>query len=171
MTTLLLTGCHPTENYNPDQSLSLKEKDSVLVDVIQYIQPTPEYSNEPKGSASLKNYYKERIPFYSLIYYKNEKDSVHYFLVGKKTASTKNEMIGVGGYFIMKSGKVDDFTEVFNMPKMEQSLLEEKGQLLFEELINNNNVNKYLGKPEWIEFPNTTIVYDKKSHDWKVIQH
>lgn len=59
-----------------------------------------------------------------------------------------------------------DFEEVVNTPHLEEALVKERGVFLFKELTKTGNLDKYLGMKHYIEWPDSTLVYDKKINEW-----
>jgi hypothetical protein len=94
-------------------------------------------------------------------------DSTHYFLIWKKAPSLYEKKIAIGGRFKKdKNGKIYAFEELFNTPKMKLDELKEKSFPLFDYMVKNGNVDKYVGDYLLIEFPDERCVYDKKGNRW-----
>ncbi len=94
-------------------------------------------------------------------------DSNHYFLIWKKAPSLYEKKIAIGGrYKKDKNGKIYAFEELFNTPKMKLDELKEKSFPLFDYMVENGNVDKYIGDYLLIEFPDERCKYDKKNSRW-----
>lgn len=61
-----------------------------------------------------------------------------------------------------------DFEEVVNTPHLNNDEVKERGEFLFKMLIKNDNLDKYLGMKHYVEWPDSTLVYDKNINKWVI---
>jgi hypothetical protein len=59
-----------------------------------------------------------------------------------------------------------DFEEIVNTPHLKDALVKERGAFLFKELIKKGNLDKYLGMKDYIEWPDSMLVYDRNINEW-----
>jgi len=166
---LIIWSCNNIQEFNCEKYLSnAKAKDSVTIDILRFVIPTGEFSAGSRYSDSLRKDIRERLHFFSLIYYVPTSDGSYYFLISKKAPSIKNEVIGVGGHYKMKNKNIVEFVEVFHTPKMNEDDLRKKGQVLFQEMIKEGNINKYISNRNLVEFPDHQTYYDTETNAWKI---
>jgi hypothetical protein len=145
------------------------ERDTLLANMITYIYVKPPYSsNATRFQAQFRKYYVENLPKFSIENYYISSDSTHYFFLIRPVGNTLKYRRGVLGKFKLKNGSLmpTDFEEVVNTPHLEEALVKERGKFLFIELKKTGNLDKYLGMKHYIEWPDSTLVYNKKINEW-----
>ncbi len=155
------------------------ERDTLLTNIITYIYVKPTYaSNATRFQTQFRKYYVESLPKFSLENYYIAPDSTHYFFLIRPVGNTLKYRRGVLGKFKLKQATVaagslipTDFEEIINTPHLEEALVKERGKFLFKELIKTGNLNKYLAMKHYIEWPDSTLVYDKKTNEWVGANH
>lgn len=110
---------------------------------------------------------------YRFLYYKEHGDSFVYVMISRKEASIKKDKLSAlcARYRRDASGRIDTsgFEELFWTWKMKQEQLMEKSEILFSEILEKGNVDKYLpenSEGEWVEFPGNGVYYDRRAHTW-----
>ncbi|MFC0181825.1 hypothetical protein ACFFJX_04365 [Pseudarcicella hirudinis] len=75
---------------------------------------------------------------------------------------------GVLGKFKLKQGSLmpEEFEEIVNTPHLEEEVLRERGRYLFQELVKNGNLDKELSMKHYVEWPDSSLVYDRKINEW-----
>jgi hypothetical protein len=74
---------------------------------------------------------------------------------------------GTGGKFRLDAeGKVHQFQELFVTPQMPEIEARQKGDELFHELIQTQNINKFRENRSYIEWPDGRLRYDTTNYDW-----
>lgn len=142
---------------------SVYNNDSLLVDIVSYIDKLPEnVKEENRFDSANRSYYiegfKTRIQFVNF-YISN--DSTHYFAALAKTASLYNKKRLVAGKFKIQNNSIADFEEIFISKKLDEQKLLAIKDSLFIQIIENKPVNH----PE-IEWPNATTSYSKINNSW-----
>ncbi len=59
-----------------------------------------------------------------------------------------------------------DYEEIVNTPHLKEDIVKERGSFLFREYSKNRSLDKYLGMTHYVEWPDSSLVYDKKVHEW-----
>lgn len=150
------------------------ERDTLLTNIITYIYTKPTYaSNATRFQAQFRKYYVQSLPKFSLENYFIAPDSTHYFFLIRPVGNTIKYRRGVLGKFRLQQATVatgslmpTDFEEIVNTPHLEEALVKERGAFLFKELIKTGNLDKYLGMKDYIEWPDSMLVYDKNINEW-----
>lgn len=150
------------------------ERDTLLTNIITYIYLKPTYAtNATRFQAQFRKYYVQSLPKFSLENYFIAPDSTHYFFLIRPVGNTLKYRRGVLGKFKLKNATADagslmptDFEEIVNTPHLEEALVKERGSFLFKELVKTGNLDKYLGMKDYIEWPDTRLVYDKNINEW-----
>lgn len=145
------------------------QRDTLLTNIITYIYVKPPYAtNSTRFEAQFRKYYVQNLPKFSLENYFIAPDSTHYFFLIRPVGNTLKYKRGVLGKFKLKHGSLmpTDFEEIVNTPHLEEKIVKERGDFLFKELVKNKNLNKYLAMKHYIEWPDSTLVYDKKRNEW-----
>lgn len=158
----------------PSQYFNKSEQDTLLTNIITYIYIKPTYANNAtRTQAQFRQYYVQSLPKFSLENYYISADSTHYFFLIRPVGNTLKYRRGVLGKFKLKQATVaagslmpTDFEEIVNTPHLEEAIVKERGAFLFQELVKNGNLDKYLGMKHYIEWPDSMLVYDKKVNEW-----
>ncbi len=168
--TLLCSSCFVACQSKEEANgyLSKTSQDSLLADIITY---TSEYA---RGANNLNRFepqfraeYVNRLPNYRLIKYNITPDSVHYFFISRPAGTIFRR--GIGGKFRLKKGSLvlTDYEELWCTPHFKSdTLVVERGNYLFGEMVKNGNINHLLTMKHYIEWPDSTLVYDKQKHEW-----
>lgn len=164
---VLLFACKPNNKAQDDLSMqnyySVYKSDSLLVDIVSYIDKLPENTKaENRFDPANRNYYIEGFKTrFQFVNYFISKDSTHYFAAFAKTASLYNKKRLVSGKFKIQNSLITDFEEVLITKKLTEQKLNVIKDSIFSQIIQNKPINH----PE-IEWPNSTIIYSKAFHKW-----
>lgn len=159
------SGKHQASNYYTDS-----ERDSLLTNIITYIySPAPDATNSTKWQPKFRSYYKNSLPSFHLQNYTIGENSWNYYFVIRPVGGSIKRR-GVIGKFKLEKGSLmpTDFEETINTPHLDEEIVRERGAFLFEELVRNGNLNKYLKMEQYIQWPDSSLVYDKKTNNWVV---
>ncbi len=144
------------------------EQDSLLTNIITY---TSEYArgatNQTRFDEKFRAEYASRLPKYELIKYHITPDSTHYFFIARPAGNIFRR--GIGGKFKLKNASLMpiDYEEQWCTPHFKSdSLVKERGNYLFSEMVKKGNVNHLLNMKHYIEWPDSTLKYDKQKHEW-----
>lgn len=168
-----LIGCNSKEEYSADNYYTPEALKNNLFTILPYIAKLENGVNyENRFDASQKSYFEaQQNNFkFSMERYFITPDSTHYFLIWKIAPSLYVKKIAIGGrYKKDKNGKIYAFEELFNTPKMKLEELKEKSFPLFDYMVKNGNVDKYIGDYLLVEFPDNKCVYDKNKTRWIIV--
>lgn len=94
-----------------------------------------------------------------------------YFLVTKPAKSLFEKRIAIAGRFHLdETDSLTHFEEIFRTWKMTEDQLTPKAAFLFRKMIEGVDLNpwtpEHSGDEEYIEFPNSTIIYDPQLRQW-----
>jgi len=160
-------GCQKDPN-NVRSYLSDKERDTLLTNVITY---TSQYargaSNATRFAPQFRQEYISRLGQYRFENYYVAPDSTHYFFVSRPVGGGYFRR-GVGGKFKMGKNLMPvEYEEMWCTPHFKtDSLVQERGGFLFKAMIKQGNIDKYRSMKLYVEWPDTTLVYDKKTCEW-----
>jgi len=163
---ILLFACKPN---NKEQDLSMQnyysiyKNDSLLVNIVSYIDKLPEnVKEENRFDSANRSYYLEGFKTrYQFVNYYISQDSTHYFAAFVKTASLYNKKRLVAGKFKINNNLITDFEEVLITKKLQVEKLNSLKDSLFTQILENKATNH----PE-IEWPNEKTSYSKLNHSW-----
>jgi hypothetical protein len=166
---LFLLGCQ-ADKYKTSKYYTNSERDSLLVNMITYVYTkAPGATDSTKWEPQFRTFYKNSLPsFFIENYFIAENGWHYYFMIRPVGGSSKRR--GVIGKFKLEKGslKPTEFEETVNTPHLDEEIVRERGSFLFKELVNNGNLDKYLSMKHYIEWPDSTLVYDKKTNNWVV---
>lgn len=168
-----LFSCRDNTN-KPSKYFTESEKDTLLTNIITYIYVKPPYAeNATRFQPQFRKYYVGSLPKFSFENLYQAPDSTNYFFVIRPVGNTLKYRRGVLGKFKLKQATVAtgslmpiEFEEIINTPHLEEAVVKERGAFLFQELVKNGNLNKYLAMKHYIEWPDSSLVYDKKINEW-----
>lgn len=166
---VLLFACKPN-NKAQDKSMqnfySIYKNDSLLVDIVSYIDKLPEnVKEENRFDLANRSYYIEGFKTrFQFVNFYISKDSTHYFATLAKTASLYNKKRLVAGKFKIKNNSIIDFEEVYITKKNNEQKLILLKDSLFVLMIENKTTNH-----SEIEWPNKYTHYSKTNHKWNSI--
>ena len=75
---------------------------------------------------------------------------------------------GVLGTFTLKPNtlEIDQFEEVANTPHFDEETVKQRGGFLFNALVKQGNITEYLKMKHYVEWPDASLIYDKKKRSW-----
>lgn len=164
--TIFLISCQSEPN-NIDNYYTESERDSLLTNIITYVYlKAPGAGDSTKWAPQFRTYYKNSLPSFRIEKYTIENGWHYYFLIRPVGGSEKRR--GVIGKFklIEKSLMPYDFEEAVCTPHLDEELVKERGSFLFQEYIKMGNLDKYLAMKHYIEWPDSSLIYNKKINSW-----
>lgn len=168
---LLLSACGG-ENVKalPESYFSESQQRSLLMQLVL------KTAKKPEGLGSkeeIEAYYNSEAQSY-FWHFAHEKDGKFYFYISRPAPSLYGKRTGIGGSFRSDDRlSIRSYREVFHTFKLKPADLEKKGGLLFEKMVNGDDLSAYQpdgneGKNgEWIEFPDDLHWFDTLSQSWK----
>jgi hypothetical protein len=148
---------------------SPNERDSLLADMITYIYKKPREANfQSRFDTEYRDHYVNQLPYFKPVFYTITVDGVHYYYVIRPARSINGNTRGVGGYFTKDSqGKITNFVELFNTPILPEHVLVTRGEKLFLEMVSTGEVKNYLKNPDYVEWPDDRLKYDRERNEWR----
>ncbi|EOZ96073.1 hypothetical protein A33Q_2666 [Indibacter alkaliphilus LW1] len=172
---LILLGACTSSNksYSPEAQLSEREQKEILYTTVRYLGHLPKKgTHENKFNADFDEYYSKLALDFTLEAY-HKKNGYEYFLVSRIAPSFKVKKVATG--VKMKrdaNGEVTYYEEVFRTWKFEVPEMLEKGLMLFDKMVQEQDLSPYYnansGEEEFIEFPDGKIQYDTVQRRWIV---
>jgi len=105
---------------------------------------------------------KSEIPYF----YKADTASFFSFTYRDLT-SLKEHYRALGGYYRMNDNDSIVFLNLlYHTPRFTEGEMEEKGKLLFETMIRRGNVDRFIGKKNFVDTPNKDFYYNTKLNRW-----
>lgn len=169
----LIISCQNNTN-KVSKYFSESERDTLLTNMITYIYVKAPYANNAtRFEPQFRKFYVENLPKFSLENYYISPDNTHYFFLTRPVGNTIKYRRGVIGKFRLKNAAAaagslmpTGFEEIVNTPHLEENIVKERGNFLFKEIIKTGNLDKYLNMKHYIEWPDSTLVYDKNINEW-----
>lgn len=164
---ILSIGCR-SDKYSIDNYFTKSEQDSLLTNIITYIGAKPSgATTNNRFDKRFRTFYKQALSFYRFEKYFISSDSTHYYFIIRPVGGSPKYRRGVIGRFKIKNNLMPiDFEEVVNTPHIEENTVIERGTFLFKELIKNNSLDKYISMKHYVEWPDSSLIYDKSIHEW-----
>lgn len=168
---LFCLGCGQSpRNSGPEDYFTEGQEKSIRMQIVLKTAKKPEGSLSPP---EIEAYYQQEAGTYQW-HYLHQKDDRFYFFISRPAPSLFEKRIGIGGFFHSPDRMhIRGFREVFNTFKMKREDLLKKGGVLFEKMVNAQDLKPYYSAfnpaaGEWIEFPDRNVVYDSLAQSWKV---
>lgn len=171
-----ITACRPVaekekvsmHEYKIENFFGQNKIDTLLTDMVTFIgvKPRPATS-QTRFEAQFRPYYIEYANQFSIIYFFVNEQGEHFYYLIRPARTVQGDLRGVGGRFRMAQNKIEDFEEIFNTPVFDREKLIEIGAELFSEMIETGNVDRYLGNPLYIEWPDERLKYHKGLNEWR----
>lgn len=168
---IILFQCNKEQTYDPDASLTEKEKDRILMSVIRYLAKAPEnVSNAEIFDNKYDAYYQQRASQCRFEKYLKKADE-HFFLISQPAPSLTEKRHATGGRVVFDSkGNLVEYEEVFRTWKLVPDTLRKRSAVLFEGMVKGESLEPYLTKnsqKEYIEFPDDRTIYNKARRIWE----
>jgi len=166
-TLYLLSACNSKDEVG--YYFSDSERDTLLVNIISIISERPAYATDStKLQAKFRSEFVSRLSRFHFV--KLTKDSLgrYTYLISRPVAGRVDLRRGVLGTFTLKSNslQIDDFEEVANTPHFDEETVKQRGGFLFKELVKKGNIIEYLTMKHYVEWPDASLIYDKKKRSW-----
>lgn len=169
---LALIGCGGRE-YAVSDYLNSEEEESLKYELIRYLGKLPKKANhQNKFDGQFDAYYKTLAQEHILEHYFIDESGMHYFLISRVAPSLHVRRVATGGKFSRtEDGTIDYYEETFRTWKMPVEELQEKGAMLFDKMVKNEDLSPYFtinsGDDFYIQFPDGLVYYDAEERLWK----
>lgn len=159
------------EEFDVDQYFPGNKKDSLLVNMVTYIYRRPAKAKAAdRTKPEYRSYYIRSAELFEYIYHYKNEDDIHYFYLIRPARSLEHNYRAVGGKFTVNEDlELLTFEEIFNTTIMDLPDLKEKGLILFEEMISEGNVERFLPNQNLIEWPDHRLKYNKDQREWQYV--
>ncbi|MHA8067194.1 hypothetical protein V7S76_11025 [Aquirufa sp. ROCK2-A2] len=164
---VVFAACEPKDS--PKHYLSDSERDSLLVNIITLVAENATYANDStRFNPEFRSYYVNQIPKYSLEKLEKTGEGQYVFLLNRPVGHLTQFRRSVIGKFQLKEGslKPENFEEVANTPHLDPETALKRGKFLFKELVLKGNLNEYVPLKHYVEWPDSTLTYQKKWNRW-----
>lgn len=165
---LLLLACE--NGYQAKENLSATEYQETLLKVAPYvISKSDEFSFEERFLPVNKSFYDNFIQLSGaeLTYFKERDTASLFFFKYRDLTSLFEHYRGLGGYFRTdEKGEIIFLNLLYHTPRLTKVEMDERGKILFEEMLTTGNVKSHLGKKQFIQTPNTDFYYNTELNRW-----
>jgi hypothetical protein len=158
------------KNYDPANSLTKVQQDSLIYSVIRYSAKLPPNSNHDiKFDPQFDKYYKAVATDYDVRAYVKQGDE-YYFLLTRAARSITPMRESIGVKMKVVGDSIAAYEEVFRTWKMPEETMNERFPVLFEKMLNGESLEAYYPKStgdKYIEFPDGRFHFDKTERKWR----
>lgn len=172
---LIVWGCSSSNQnmYDAQLMLSESEEKEMLYSVMRYMgHLAPRATHETKSDSIYDEHYRELADSHSLqMLYQHPEEGYVYFLITREAPSLYSKQVATGGKLLIdEEGELAYYLEEFRTWKLAEEELTVKSGLLFQEMIDGNDLSIYYpensGSEEYIEFPNAYTQFDTTTRRW-----
>ncbi|MHA8050475.1 hypothetical protein V7S79_05125 [Aquirufa sp. ROCK-SH2] len=164
---VIFASCEPKDS--PKHYFSDAERDSLLVNIITNVAENATYANDStRFNPEFRAYYVNLLPKYTLEKLEKTGEGQYVFLLNRPVGHLTQYRRSVIGKFNLKEGSLLplNFEEVANTPHLEPETALKRGKFLFKELALNGNLKEYIPLKHYVEWPDSTLTYNKKWKRW-----
>jgi hypothetical protein len=154
---------------NANSGFSTKDFNEISLNIVKIISQKPANATKfTRFDESFEKHYLEISKKYSLEKIQITQDSTYAFFMTRPVGNLSEFKRGVIGKFKLKKGSNMplEFEEIVNTPHLKAFEVKERGSFLFSQYIKNKHLNNFLAMKHYIEWPDSTLVYDKSSQEW-----
>ena len=154
----------PSDYFTASQEASIK---------LELVRKTARKPEGNPGPMEVDAYYQEQLKTCQW-HYTHEKNGGFFFFISRPAPSLYGKRTGIGGFFTSPDHMaIQGFKEYFHTFKMKPEDLESRGAILFEKMVNGEDLRPYYhnrnsDKESWIEFPDDLVQYDSSAQEWKI---
>lgn len=165
--TIVLEACSKKDEYSIENYFDAKQQDTLLTNIVTYVYKlAPEAKLETRFELRFRSFYQQAAHSFVIDNYYIAPDSTHYFMLIRPVGTHPTFRRGVVGKFKLRGLMPVEFEEIVNTPHLEEAIVRERAGFLFKALIKEGNINKYLSMRHYVEWPDSTLIYDKKKNTW-----
>jgi hypothetical protein len=157
-----------SDSYSFDSYFNKTEQDIILTKIITYIyQKAPNADQKTKFTETFKPFYQKQLVGFKVQNYFIDKDGINYFFLIRPVGNLPFKRGVLGKFKLTKELFPIQFEEIVNTPHLKEQVLKERGRFLFKELVKNKNLDKYLSLKHYVEWPDSKLIYDKSTNEWR----
>ena len=171
-TIVFLAACHDKDE--AAYYFSKSQQDSLLTNIITLVAENAPGSNDTtRFDNQFKTYYTQKLPDFTLEKLEKSENGIYYFLLNRPVGHLTQYRRGVVGKFKLKEGSMVpyDFEEVVNTPHLDPETMRVRSSFLFKELVKNDQLDEYIPLKHYVEWPDSTLNYDKSRNRWMYIHN
>lgn len=159
------------EEYDVEKYFPGNEKDTLLANMVTFIYRRPaKAKTQDRTKPEYRSYYVRSSELFEYVYHHKTDDDIHYYYVIRPARSLERNFRGVGGRFTVNEDlDLVTFEELFNTTIMDLPILRGKGLILFEEMISEGNVERFLPNQNLVEWPDHRLQYNKDQREWQYV--
>lgn len=168
---LFVARCITDKNYVASRYLSATEQRQFIQNIIFYIGDLPQTANHrSKFDQKYNDHYSKQLERFRLDKYFEANDGYIYFEVSRLAPSFKIKRVATGGRLKYDSkNTIIEYEELYRTWKMSENDLELKTAILFQKMINGEDLSPYYtanSSEEYIEFPDDMVTFNKDLRCW-----
>ena len=164
----VLLACE--NGYVAKQTLSAEEYVSKLSMIAPYvIGKSDEFSFEERFLPENRPFYENFIKLTGaeLKYYKERDSAAVFFFQYRDLTSLFEHYRGLGGYYqTNENGEITFLNLRYHTPRLTKEEMEERGKILFEEMLPTGDVKSHLKNKQFVQTPNDDFYYNTKLNRW-----
>lgn len=165
---LFIVSC--TTSYDAKENLSEDAYTKELARIAPYVIKKPdEFGYKDRFNKENQAFYTKFIQLTNgkLSYYSVKDTANLFFFEHRDLTSLYEHYRGLGGYYkTTKEGEIVFMNILYHTPRLTRAEMDERGKLLFMEMVKEGNVNKYLVDKNYIDTPNADFFYNTKTNRW-----
>jgi hypothetical protein len=161
-------GCS-SEKHPVSQHFTENERDILLKNIITFIYTkAPGANDSTKWLPKYSSYYTQNLPSFYLENYSIGSNGWHYYFVIRPVGGSDKRRGVIGKFKLADNSLMPiNFEETVNTPHLEEEVVRERGNFLFQEFVKSDNLDKYLAMKQYIEWPDKTLIYNKLTNKWE----
>jgi hypothetical protein len=163
-----LYACEGT--YEGRENLSTQEYQQTLEKLAPYvISKSDEFSFDERFLPQNKPFYDKFLQLTGgeLTYFKDRDTASFFFFRYKDLTSLYEHYRGLGGYFRTNDKNEITFLNLlYHTPRLTKQEMDERGRVMFEEMVKNGNIKSHLGNKQFVHAPNDDFYYNTKLNRW-----
>lgn len=165
---IFFTSC--TTSYDAKENLNEDAYVIELNKIAPYVVKKPdEFGYEDRFKQENQAFYTKFVQLTNakLTYYFMNDTATLFFFEHKDLTSLYEHYRGLGGYYKTNAnGDILFLDLLYHTPRLTRSEMDERGKLLFEAMVKEGNVAKYLEDKKYIDTPNGDFYYNTKTNRW-----
>jgi hypothetical protein len=158
------------KSYVAKQTLSEQEYRSTLTVIAPYvIGKSDEFSFEERFRPENRPFYENFIKLTGaeLKYYEQRDSAALFFFQYRDLTSLFEHYRGLGGYYrTNENGEITFLNLRYHTPRLTMEEMEERGKILFEEMLQTGDVKNHLKNKQFVQTPNDDFYYNTKLNRW-----
>ncbi len=167
---IAIAGCREKRKSIEGDQLPKSEYEALMGKLLPYLVKKPDHFGyderfNPSNAAFYQNF--ATMSGARLRYYYPTDTANFFFFEHQDLTSLHQHYRGLGGYFRLDAnGSITFLNLLYHTPRFTGDEMAAKGEVLFKEMIAQGNVNRFMGRRDFIHVPNNDFYYDTKRNRW-----